>query len=95
MGMSENGSLTRCASVSFPKTSPLKTAQGFFSLHQIVITLSRHKTRHQKKHGKQELLCATPLDEYELMTSAKQFAFEKALESEQRWLKLSLDVCHV
>jgi hypothetical protein len=29
------------------------------------------------------------------MTSAQQFAFEKAIEAEQRWSKLSLDVSHV
>jgi hypothetical protein len=29
------------------------------------------------------------------MTSTHQFAFEKAKEAEQRWSKLSLDVCHV
>jgi hypothetical protein len=36
-----------------------------------------------------------PLDEYELMTSTQQFAFEKAVEAEQRWSTLSLDICHV
>jgi hypothetical protein len=29
------------------------------------------------------------------MTSAQQFAFEKAIEEEKRWSKLSLDVLHV
>jgi hypothetical protein len=29
------------------------------------------------------------------MTSAQQFAFEKAIEAEQRWSELSLDVCHL
>jgi hypothetical protein len=29
------------------------------------------------------------------MTRAQQFTFEKAIEAEQRWSKLSLDVCHV
>jgi hypothetical protein len=58
--------------------------------------LSRdRKTRHLKKHGKQEPLCAIFLDEYALMTNAQQFAFEKAIEAEQRWSTLSLDVCHV
>jgi hypothetical protein len=35
-----------------------------------------------KKHVKQEQLWATPLDEYELMNSTQQFAFEKAIEAE-------------
>jgi hypothetical protein len=41
------------------------------------------------------------LEEYELMTSTQQFAFEKTIEAEQRWSKLSLDVfpvcdgCHL
>jgi hypothetical protein len=61
----------------FPKPLLYKQLKENLSLHQIVITLSRHKTRHLKKHGKQEPLCAIPLDEYELTTSAKQFAFEK------------------
>jgi hypothetical protein len=64
-------------------------------LHQIVITLSRQKKIHLKKHGKQEPLCAMPLDDYKLMTSTQQFAFEKVIEAEQSWSKLSLDVCHV
>jgi hypothetical protein len=37
MAMSENGSFTRCALVSFPKTSPLQTAQGKF-----VVALNHH-----------------------------------------------------
>jgi hypothetical protein len=64
-------------------------------LHKVVITLSRQNTRNLKKHGKEEPLCAIPLDENELMTSAQQFAFEKSIEEEQRWSNLSLDVCHV
>jgi hypothetical protein len=79
----------------FPKPLLNKQLKEKNSLHQIVITLSRQNTRHLKNHGEQEPLCATPLDEYELMTSAQQFAFEKAIEAEQRWSKLSLDVCHV
>jgi hypothetical protein len=79
----------------FPKPLLYKQLKEKISLHQIVITLSRQKTRHLKKHGQQEPLCAIPLDEYELMTRAQQFAFEKAIEAEQRWSKLSLDVCHV
>jgi dTDP-4-amino-4,6-dideoxygalactose transaminase len=71
MGMRENGSLTRCALVSFPKNSPLQTAKGKVV---IVITLLRHKTRHLKKHGKKEPLCAMPLDEYKVMTSTQQMA---------------------
>jgi hypothetical protein len=86
MGMPENGSLTRCASVSYPKTSPLQTGQGKF------VTAPNS---HLKKHRKQEPLWVIPLDEYELMTSAQKFAFEKAIEEEQRWSKLYLDVCHV
>jgi hypothetical protein len=39
--------------------------------------------------------CSMPLEEYELTTSTHQFAFEKSIEAEQRWSKLSLDVCHV
>jgi hypothetical protein len=83
--------------LQYPFPTPLlyKKLNENLSLHQIVITPSRQKTRHQKKHGKQEPLCAMPLDEYELMTSTQQFAFEKAIEAEQRWSKLSLDVCHV
>jgi hypothetical protein len=51
--------------------------------------------RHLKNHGKQEPLFAMSLDEYEFMTSTQQFAFEKAIEAEQRWTKLSLDAFHV
>jgi hypothetical protein len=29
------------------------------------------------------------------MTSAQHFAFEKEIEAEQRWSKLSVDICHV
>jgi hypothetical protein len=29
------------------------------------------------------------------VTSTQQFSFEKAIKAEQRWSKLSLDVCHV
>jgi hypothetical protein len=79
----------------FPKPILYKQLKEDPSLHQIVIALSRQKTRHLKKHGKQEPLCAISLDEYALMTNAQQFAFEKAIEAEQRWSKLSLDVCHV
>jgi hypothetical protein len=79
----------------FPKPLVYKQLKENLPLHQIIILLSRQKTRHLKKHGKQETLCAMPLDEYELMTSTHQFAFKKAIEAEQRWSKLSLDVCHV
>jgi hypothetical protein len=85
------------AVLQYPFPIPLlyKQLKENLSLHQIIITLSGQKTRHLKKHGKQEPLCSMPLDEYELMTRTQQFAFEKAIEAEQRWLKLSLDVCHV
>jgi hypothetical protein len=79
----------------FPKPLLYKQLKENLLLHQIVITLSRQKTRHLKKHGKQEPLCAMPLDEYELITSTQQFAFEKAIEAEHRWSKLSLNVCHI
>jgi hypothetical protein len=61
----------------FPKPLLYKQLKEFFSLHQIIITISRQKTRHLKKHGKQEPLCVMPLDEYELMTNTHQSAFEK------------------
>jgi hypothetical protein len=48
----------------FPKPLLYKEFKENLSLHQIVITLSRQKTRHLKKHGKQEPLCAISLDEY-------------------------------
>jgi hypothetical protein len=79
----------------FPKPILYKQLKENLSLHQFVIALSRQRTRHLKKHGKQEPLCAISLDEYALMTNAQQFAIEKAIEAEQRWSKLSLDVCHV
>jgi hypothetical protein len=79
----------------FPKPLLYKQLKENLSLHHIVTTLSIQKTRHLKQYGKQEPLCAMPLDEYELMTSSQQFDFEKAIEAEQRWSKLSLDVCHV
>jgi hypothetical protein len=79
----------------FPKPLLYKQLKENLSLHQIVITLLRQKTRHLKNHGKQEPLCAISLDEYELMTNAQQFAFEKAIEAKQRWSKLSFDVFHV
>jgi hypothetical protein len=47
----------------FPKPLLYKQLNEDLSLHQIVITLSRHKTRHLKHYGKQEPLCAMPLDE--------------------------------
>jgi hypothetical protein len=78
-----------------PKHLLYKQQKEILLLHQIVITLSRQKMRYLKKHGKQEPLCAMPLHEYKLMTSAQQFSFEKGIEAEQRWSKLSLDVCHV
>jgi hypothetical protein len=71
----------------YPKPLLYKQLKENLELHQIIITLSRQKTRHLKKHGKQEPLCAISLDEYELMTNAQQFAFEKATEAEQRWYK--------
>jgi hypothetical protein len=85
------------AVIQYPSPKPLlyKQLKENLVLHQIIITLSRQKTRHLKKHEKQEPLCAIPLDEYELMTSAQQFAFGKVIEEEQRWSELSLDVCHV
>jgi hypothetical protein len=49
---------------TFPKPLLYKQIKENLSLHQIVITLSRHKTRHLKKHGKQEPLCTIHLDEY-------------------------------
>jgi hypothetical protein len=79
----------------FPKPLLYKQLKKNLPLHQIVTTISRQKIRHLKKHGKQEPLCAMPLDEYELMTSTEQFSFEKAIEAEQRWSKLSLGVCHL
>jgi hypothetical protein len=79
----------------FPKPLLYQQLKENLSLQQIIITLSRQKTRHLKKHGKQEPLCAIPLDEYELITRAQHFAFEKAIEAEQRWSELSLDVCQV
>jgi hypothetical protein len=79
----------------YPKPLLYKQLKENLSLHQIIIALSRQKTRHLKKHGKQEPLCAISLDEYELMTNAQQFAFKKPIEAEQRWSKLSFDVCHV
>jgi dTDP-4-amino-4,6-dideoxygalactose transaminase len=78
MGTSENGSLARCASVSFPKTSPLQTAKGFFVVapdHHY--SLKTENETHLKNHGKQEPLCAMRMDEYKLVTSTQQFAFEK------------------
>jgi hypothetical protein len=79
----------------FPKPLLYKQLKEKLLLYQIIITISRQKTRHLKKHGKQEPLCAMPLDEYELMTSTQQFSFEKAIQAEQRWSTLFLDVCHV
>jgi hypothetical protein len=81
MVMPEDGSFTHCASASFQKTFPLQTAELKISLRQIIITLSRQKTRHLKKHGKPVPLFAMPLDEYKLMTSTQQFAFEKEIEA--------------
>jgi hypothetical protein len=79
----------------FPKPLIYKQLKEDLSMHKIVTTLSRQKTRHLKRFGKQEPLCAMPLEEYELTTSIQQFDFEKLIEAEQRWSKLSLDVCHV
>jgi superfamily II helicase len=81
--------------LQYPKTSTLQTAKG-----KIVGAPNLHyslggKMRHLKKHEKQEPLCAIPLDEYKLMTSTQQFSFEKEIEAEQRWSKLSLDICQV
>jgi hypothetical protein len=67
----------------FPKPLLCKQLKENLSLHQIIISLSRQKKKHLKKHGKQEPLCAISLDEYELMTNAQQFAFEKEIEAEQ------------
>jgi hypothetical protein len=78
----------------FPKPLLYKQLKEDLSMHQIVTTLSRQKTRHLNFFGKQEPLCAMPLEENEFITSTRQFAFEKAIEAEQRWSKLSLDVCH-
>jgi hypothetical protein len=66
----------------FPKSMLHKQLKEHLSMHQIVTNLSRQKTRHLKRFGKQEALCAMPLEEYKLMTSAQQFAFEKAIEAE-------------
>jgi hypothetical protein len=79
----------------FPKPLLYKQLKENLSLHQIIITLSIQKTRHLKKHGKEEPLCTMPLDEYKLMTITQQFAHEKEIEAEQRWSKLSLDVFHL
>jgi hypothetical protein len=78
----------------FPKPILYKQLKENLTLHQIFTTISRQKMRHLKNHGKQEPLFAMSLDEYEFMTSTQQFAFEKEIEAEQRWSKLSLDVCH-
>jgi hypothetical protein len=48
---------------TFPKPLLYKQLKEKLSLHQIIITLLRQKTRHLKNHGKQEPLCAMPLDE--------------------------------
>ena len=79
----------------FPKPLIYKQLHEDLTMHQIAVNLTRQKTRHLKQFGKQEPLCAMPLEQYELMSSTQQFAFEKAIESERRWAKLSLDVCHV
>jgi hypothetical protein len=46
----------------FPKPLIYKQLEEDFSMHQIVITLLRQKTRHVKKFGKQETLCDMPLE---------------------------------
>jgi hypothetical protein len=36
-----------------------------------------------------------PFEQYEALTPTEQHAFEKRIEAEQRWSKLSFDVCHI
>jgi hypothetical protein len=79
----------------FPKHLLYKQLKEELSMHQSVTNLSRHKMRHLKRFVKQEPICAMPLEEFELMTRTQRFAFEKAIEAEQRLSKLSLDVCRV
>jgi hypothetical protein len=67
--------------VSFPKTSPIQTAEGGFFMHQIVTNLSRQNTRYLKRFGNQEALFVMSLEEYELMASTQGFAFEKAMQN--------------
>jgi hypothetical protein len=64
----------------FPKPIIYKQLKENLSFHLIIIALLRQKTRHPKKHGRQEPICAISLDEYALMTNAQQFVFEKAIE---------------
>jgi hypothetical protein len=78
-----------------PKPLLYKQLKENLSMLQIATVLSRQKKRHLKKHGKQEPLCDMPLEEYDLTTGTQQFAFENAIEAEQRWSKLSLDICHI
>jgi hypothetical protein len=79
----------------FPKPLLYKQLNEDLPMHHFFTTLSIQNTRHLKHYGKQEPLCAMPLDEYELMSKTQQFAFKKAIEAEQRWSKLSLHVCYV
>jgi hypothetical protein len=79
----------------FPKPQLYKQLKEDLMLHKIVTILSRQKTRLLKQYGKQEPICAMPLGEYEIITSTQKFAFEKEIEAEHIWSKLSLDVCNL
>jgi hypothetical protein len=61
-------------------------------MRQINDTLLRKKIIHLKKCGQQNPLCSLPLDQYEALTPTEQHAFEKGIEVEKRWSKLSFDV---
>jgi hypothetical protein len=43
----------------------------------------------------QNPICSLLFDRYEALTPTEQHAFEKGIETEQRWSKLSFDVCHI
>jgi hypothetical protein len=61
-------------------------------IHKILL---RKWKVHMKRYGLQNLICFLPFDQYEALTPTEQHAFEKIIEAEQSWSKLSFDVCLV
>jgi hypothetical protein len=48
-----------------------------------------------KRFGLQNPICSLPFDKYEALAPTEQHAVDKGIEAEQRWLKLSFDVCDI
>jgi hypothetical protein len=96
MGISEKWSITGCASMSFPITSPIQTAEGgFVDASNYYNSLNTGYKTPATVWKTRTTMCHT-LDEYKIMTSTHQFGFEKAIEAEQKiWSNVSLRVCHV